>query len=415
MTLASTSSVSVQYKPELTFGAIDPTTGSGTKYFDLLVNSESLDYNLTKVESANINATRSISTVTTSSASASGGIQGELVHGEYDRFLQSTLQSTFTQYGTNGVGGPFTTTTNTTTTLVSSAAFTGAATLLVKGQWIRLTTDGANNGKLVRLSTTVAPTTSIITLHANTPISATSGEAVTIQASRLMNGTTQTSFSIQRNVNDVSPVEYFTYRGMTPSKFMLNISSGALSTIGFEFMGKDGVRGTPGTNPLLASTNTLVASQVNPVHSSVNQTNCVIWAGGAALTGTYVKSLALDYDNSLRVQEAVCNLGAVGIGSGTIKCSLKMQLYFAEGATFFSQFLANTNTDIIFSTIDPDGNAYVVTVPVASVATYKVNAGGKDSDLLVDVTFTALRDTTATSGTYNKLIAIDRCGVAMAL
>lgn len=414
MTLASTSRVSVQYKAETTFGSINTTTGAGTKYFELLVNSESLDYNIAKIESASINSTRSISTQTASSANASGGIQGELVHGEYDRFLQSTLQSTFTQFGTNGVGGPFTCGTNTTTSFESTAAFTGAAAL-AKGQWIRITSAAANNGKLVRISTTTAPTTSVITLDAGTPITATTGEAITIQAARLTNGTTQTSWSIQRNINDVSPVEYFTYRGMTPSKFNLNIASGALTTIGFDFMGKDAARGTPGTNPLLASGNTNVASQTHSVHSSVNQTNCVIWAAGAALTGTYVKSLALDFDNSLRAQEAVCNLGSVGIGAGTIKCSLKMQLYFAEGATFFSNFTANSNTELIFSSIDPDGNAYVITLPAASVATYKVNAGGKDSDLLVDVTFTALRDTSATSGTYQKLIAIDRCGVAMDL
>jgi hypothetical protein len=91
---------------------------------------------------------------------------------------------------------------------------------------------------------------------------------------------------------------------------------------------------------------------------------------------------------------------------------MKVQMYFAEGAQFFSNFTGNTAQEMIFSSVDSSGNAYVFTLPAANVAGYKVNAGGKDADLLVDVDFTALMDTSATSSTYQKVIAIDRCGVA---
>lgn len=412
MTLGNTSRVSVQYKNELTYGAINTTTGSSTKYREVRVTGESLDYKLTKTDSAEINATRSISSQTPTSASSSGGIQGEFIHGEYDLFLQNAMQSTFTAFGTNGVSSSLTTTTVTTTTI--NGTLTGASGL-AKGQWFRVVSAGNNNGKLLRVHTSTAPTNSVITLDAGTPAAASTSESIVIQAARLVNGTTLSSYSVQRNINDMSPVEYFTYRGQVAAKFSLNIASAALTTVSFDFMGKDGVRGTPGTNPLIASSNVNVASQTTPVHSSVNTTGCVVWANGSALTGTYVKSIALDYDNTLRAQEAVCNLGPVAIGSGTIKASVKMQLYFAEGAKFFTEFTGNTAQEIVFSTADSSGNVYVFTLPAANVADYKVNAGGKDSDLLVDVTFTALRDTTAASGTYQSVMAIDRCGVAIDL
>lgn len=412
MTLGSTSRVSVQYKNELAFGVINATTGAATKYREIRVTGESLDFKVTKTDSSEINATRSVTAQTPTSASASGGVQGEFIHGEYDLFLQNSLQNSFVAFGTNGVSAPLSTTTITTTAI--NGTLTGAAAL-DKGQWFRVTSAGANNGKLLRVSTSVAPTAATITLDANTPAAASSGESITIQAARLENGTTMSSFTIQRNINDMSPVEYFAYRGMTASKFALNIASSALTTISFDFMGKDMIRGTPGTNPLIAASNVNVQSQTGTVHSSVNATGCVVWAGGVPLTGTYIKSIALDYDNSLRTQEAVCNMGAVGIGSGTIKASVKMQLYFAEGAKFFSEFLANSAQEIIFSTADSVGNVYVFTLPAANLSDYSVKAGGKDADLLVDVTFTALRDSTATSGTYNSVMAIDRCGAAVDL
>jgi hypothetical protein len=162
-----------------------------------------------------------------------------------------------------------------------------------------------------------------------------------------------------------------------------------------------------------AGSNTSVASFSNPIHSGTNSTNCILWAGGSAITGTYVKSVGFDFDNALRTQEAICNLGAVGVGSGTINCTVNMQLYFAEGAKFFSEFLANTNQEIIFSTTDSAGNSYVFTFPQCSVATYKVNAGGKDADLLVDVTFTALNDASNATAALQKVVMIDRCGSAV--
>lgn len=416
MTLASTSRVSLQYKPETSFGV---TPAAGTNYYDLRVTGESLDFALTKTDSAEINSTRSISSQTPTSASANGGFNFEFSHGEFDRFLLSALQGSWTASGTNGA-----------LSLATTVAFSGTTTItfgtstshgLTAGQWFRMSKSGGlNDNKLFRAAAGTTSPSLTVTVDASTPVvveSAASG--YTLQAARTSNGTTQSSFSIQRVMNDMSPLEYFVYRGMTPSKFSLNIASGSLTTGSFDFMGKDVLRFTGSNNPLAkgivaatgaldTGTSTLATSLTGGVHSGVNTTNCVLWANGSPVTGTYIKSIALDYDNGLRSQEAVCNLGAVGIGSGTIKCSAKAQIYFAEGAKFFTEFLANTAQEIAFSSADSTGQVYVFMLPAANVATYKVNAGGKDADLLVDVTFTGLRDST-----LSKVLVIDRCGAAV--
>lgn len=402
-TLASSSSVQIAYVAETTFGTT-PVVGNGNK---LRVTGESLDFAISKESSKEINDTRTISSMIATSANASGGVQGEVSFHEYDALIAATLQSTWTAFGTAGVSATATVT-FAATTLTASVATSGSSdwSTLAKGQFFRVAAAAdANDGKILRVSTTVAPTDTVITLDASTPAAVSAAVAgVTIQTSRLTHGSTQTSFSIERGSPDIN--QYITYVGMTPSKLNVGISSAALSTISFDFMGKSANRTT-----VTAMPGTVVASHTHEVHSGVAGSACLLWEAGVPLTGTYVKSLSLAFDNALRSQEAICSLGAVGIGAGTINIGVTMSVYFADGS-LFDKFKANTNSSITFSTLDSSGNGYVFTVPVANVTSWKTTAGGKDSDMMVDVQLTGLRDATNATAALQKAIFIDRVGVA---
>ena len=100
-TLASSSLVQVRYIVEATFGVI-PVTGNPK---ELRVTGESLDYTITKEASKEINSTRTISSVTSVTAAASGGINAEFSYQEYDDLIAATLQSTWTVFGTAGISG----------------------------------------------------------------------------------------------------------------------------------------------------------------------------------------------------------------------------------------------------------------------------------------------------------------------
>lgn len=406
MPLASSSSVQVRYIPEVTFG-VTPVAGNG---IDLRVTGESLDFTITKESSKEINSTRTISSVTSVTASSSGGIQAELSYLEYDTLMAATLQSTWTAYGTNGVQGTASTVTATATTLTASVATAGADSwaTLARGQWFQLAhPTSANDGKLFRVSTSVAPTTTVITLDASTPATVVGSTAgALVKTSRLTHGITQSSFSIERASTDIN--QFMAYTGMTPSKMSVNVASASLTTISFDFMGKSvtrsGTTNMPGTQ---------VASKTHNVHSGVSGLSCVLWEAGVPLANTFVKSVSLSYDNALRSQEAICTLGAVAIGSGTINLTGSMSVYFADG-NLFDKFKANTNSSIIFSSVDESGNGYVFTLPVVAITTWKVAAGSKDQDMLVDLQFTALRDASNAIPALQKAIFIDRVGVATA-
>lgn len=198
----------------------------------------------------------------------------------------------------------------------------------------------------------------------------------------LVNGVLQRQFTIERALNDVT--QFFAYRGMTLSKMNLKWASGSITGGSFEFMGKDGV--------LSATTvmGTPVASLTNDIMNGVSGVNG-IKEGGSALTGTFIKSLDLTIDNSLRARDAIGTLGAISIGLGSFKVSGNIEVYFQDG-TLYDKFLNNTRTSLEFRSQDGLGNGYTFSMPHVKYGDAKVAAGAKDQDVMLSLPWTALRD-----------------------
>ncbi len=405
MPLASSSLVQVRYIKESSFG-VTPVAGNPK---NLRITGESLQYSLGKVSSDEINAYRAVTSMVATSAEASGSINAEMQFGEYDDLMAGVLQSTWGAFGTNGIGVAFSATlTGTTITAGAPTVGTSLFTLLKAGQWFTLGGTGtANDGKMFRVSKVTAPTSTVITLDPGTPATAGGPYAATVlKVSRLSNGTTQPSYTIERASTDTG--EFFAYRGMTPSSLKVSISSGSLSTMEFAFMGRDAVAANTTTLP-----GTPIVSQAYPIMSGVSGTACALWAKGAPLAGTFVNSISLSYDNTLRAQSAICSLGSIGIGSGTINVTADLEVYFANGRAFYDEFLSNANMEIAFTTFDTQGNGYIFTLPQANISSYSLNAGGKDQDLMASISVTGLLDLGNADAALRKVMFIDRIGAAL--
>lgn len=405
MALASSSREQLAYIQESAFGVI-PVVGNPKL---LRMTGETLNFDITKEASEEINATRSVSSMIPVTASASGGINSEISYLEYDPLFEAALQGSFVAFGTNGVGSTFTAA-FTATTITASVATAGANafTNLQKGQFFRLVAPThANDGKILRVSLTTAPTTTVLTVEASTPLETGSGVAnCVVQSSRLTNGTNQRSFTIERQNPDIS--EYWAYTGMTLSSMNISVASGSRSTMEFSFMGRSAERDDETNLP-----GTVQESKAYDIHSGSTGPACYIWVDGAPLVGTYVSSVTVNYDNALRSQEAICNLGAVGIGSGTIELTGTLEVYFANGA-LFDKFKSNTNIALTISTLDNAGNGYVITIPKANISSMEVNASAKDQDLMLSMEFTGLRDLGNTEAALRQVIFMDRVGAAAA-
>lgn len=403
--LASTSRVQLRYIPEVDYG-VTPVTGNA---INVRMTGETLDFALTKTPDKEIRSDRQVVSTTTTSAAVTGDVQIHMQYGEYDRWLAALMQNPWVTFGTNGVGATFTADI-TATTITASAAPTGANafTTLALGQWFKFNNPaltGAAKYQYLRVSTTVAPTATVITLDAST--AATTGTAATnlsIASSRLTNGVTMPTFTLERAMNDVS--QFMTYRGMALSKFTTTFASAALTVGAFSFMGKDMIRDVTTHLP-----GTPVASLGFDIQNAVSGVGN-IWEAGIPLAGTYIKSLALTIDNVLRAQDAIGTLGSVGLGVGTLAVSGTVVVYFADG-NLFDKFLNDTYTSLTLSSKDVAGNGYVFTFPKVMLSKATLQAGAKDTDLMATFNWEAYADTSNATPALRQTMFIDRLGAAV--
>jgi hypothetical protein len=401
MPLSTSNRMRLTYKPEATFGV--PVTASSC--YALRNTGESLDYAISTVVSNEIRSDRAITDLISTDADASGGFNFELNYGEYDWFLESLLQSTYTAFGVNGVGVAIpTSATFAASTLTAGSATSGASifTSLALGQWVKIA--GSSNplqNIWAQVSTTIAPTATVLTFEGSPFTGATGagGAAVTVSASRLTNGTLQRSATIERAFQDVT--QFFTHRGQTVQSMSLDVSTGALITGSFEFIGKDVVRaGTTGLNA------TIVPSGSTGILSATSSVANILEAG-VPLTGTFVQALKMTYNNNLRGQKAIGTLGNADIGSGSIDIKLMLDVYFANG-TLYDKFLNNTVSSFSFRLQDTAGNGYVITLPRTKINSAKVNAGAINTDLSASFEITGLFDPVSA-----RMMIVDRGGIAV--
>lgn len=411
-TFASADRVQLAYIPEVTFGVTPPATAG----YLLRMTGESLGFNLTKTADKEITADAQPTSIVTTNAQAAGDVKVHMQYAEYDRLLAATVRSAWAAFGTNGVGttfvGTFTVGTLGTvaSTITAASATTGSSlfTTLQPGQWFRLNApSNGNDGKWVRNSLSVPATSTVITLDVWTPllVIGTSVAACTVATSRVANGVLQTSFTLEQQSSDIA--QFFTYRGMYPSKFSTAFTAAQLTEGTFTFMGKASTRTTS-----TALFGTTAASQTYDIHNGVSGVG-TMWEAGQPLTTTSIKSITLDVDSNLRAQEALGTLGLVGVGIGTLSVKGGMEVYFADGA-LYDKFLADTYTSLIFSTKDTAGNGYVITIPKVLLTSSKIDAGSKNADLMASFQFEAVADRTNAVAALQKTIIIDRLGAAVA-
>lgn len=400
-TLASTNRVQFSYKPEAVPGT--PVTASAC--YALRMTGESLNFDIKKESDKEIRADRQRTSSTSVSAQASGGLNVHMQYAEYDALFAALLQSDWVVSGVLGV----TVSANTTYTATTIVA-TATLPVLAKGQWLQISHPLRNSGaeELVRVSPTVAPTTSLITLDANTPLAVVGSGSCTLSSSRLTNGTTLKSFTMEMKISDIAVPLYQTFKGMFVSKFNVTFNSAALTEGSFDFIGFNMT--SQATSGLHA---TVTASQPHDIQNAVTGVGNV-WEGGAPMSTTFIKSLGLTIDNSLRPQEAIGTYGLVGVGVGTLMVSGTAEIYFADGA-LFDKFVSDVYTSFTVSTKDPSGNGYVFTFPRVMLTSAKVDAGGKDADLMASFGWEAFADVNNADSSLRKTVFMDRFGVAVTL
>lgn len=418
MALSSANRSQLGYKLEgvypTNFGV--PQGGNGT---NLGMVSETLDFTVKTEASKTIRSDRLVPDIVQVGAQSQGGFAFEAQYREYDPFIQASLQSDFTVYGTLGLSGALPALTFTSTTITAGTATAGAdiwtGTGLPKGAWISLIPVGTASAavkayfaaRVFRLSKTVAATATVLTLDASTPINTTLAGTTMLTGAKIgsswaYNGQTMKSYTLEVGHADIT--QFRQYTGMIMSKYDVKLSVGAIVTGTFEFMGKSfNLLGATGQGTAVASQTFTPANATSGVFD--------IFENGVSISAsTYIKSGEFTIDNSLRMQEAIGVFGAAGIGAGTLKVSGKLEVYFAD-ATIYNKLLSGAASSLSIPLLDVNGNGYVYSFPLIKYTAAKVSVGGIDTDNMLSMDFEAVLDSDPLSPTFGFGLAIYRVGL----
>lgn len=365
MSIADTNRVSVLYAVESSWGE----TPSSPDMTSLRVTSESLTHQKQTSISSEIRSDRMKSDVIETGARAEGDLLFELSYGGFNDFLEGAVQGSFVTASVSSVSLDFA-----SNTITAGSSVFGD---FMVGQWVKISGAHANNDGLFKVS---AKTDTVLTLSGASFTTDTTSDAM-VAGKILRNGTTPTSFVLEKRFNDIAKYVYFT--GMMIDRFNVAVDAKNVVRGGFSFVGKSGF--SSGSSVAGSVTSANISAVFN---SSANVGS--VQEGGVALT-TAVQSIELSYGNNLRLQNVVGDIAPSAIGSGSIDLSGSLVAYF-ENHSLYQKFLDHTSSSVSFRLTDADDQVIVFTLPKVYFTAGNPQASGRDRDVLLPLSFTAVRD-----------------------
>lgn len=386
MSLASSNRVGLRFIPEVTFGDIPATPA----FNELRYTGESLNYNITNVTSDEIRSDRMTSDLVQVSGDASGDVNVEVSYDAYDLLLEASLAGTWSAVlAVSEIDISAATADDSFNTVAGDFLADG----IVVGKWfeVRGFTDDTINGYYRAVSVTSAK---VVVTPAISAIE-TAGNTITMGGSMLRNGTVLRSFSVQKELQDITPPSFFIYNGVRMGQLQLNFETGSILTGVFSMMGLGAAVNTVGE-----ASQTEVAAPTNEVMNSVS--NLLQIEIDGVISTAFFNTLSLSVNNNLRPQDAIGNLPHVGIALSRLEITGDTEIYFQDNVEY-NKYLNATAFSISFRVEDNAGNAYIFTLPRCKYETGEVVAGGLDQDVFQRSTIRAIRDATTDS-----MIQIDK-------
>jgi len=377
--MSDSNRIAMAYVKETTYG-----TTPGTQMTDQRFTTESLGADTGVISSTEIRPDRQVVDVIRNSLQASGDVGFELSYGAYDDWFEAALLSAAWTAVVNVTQGS-TWTLDATAKTITATSGTPFSTLAAN-RWIEVRgfSTAGNNGYLKIAS--VSGTVITWAAHTGTPANETlTGTGGTVQqGARILNGTTLTTFSIEKQYKDLTAI-FEILRGMAPDRLALNIAADQIVTGTFSFLGKEAksaaATGGTGTN---------ASAPGNPVYNSIDNVIAVLENNAKFATTAFSLALA----NNLRARLQVGTLGPISLGTGTCAVTGTLQAYFTDAA-IMDKYLNATASQIAVVVEESTGvRAQVIDLPQVEYTSGRRVAGGQNTDIIADLAFTAYRDVT---------------------
>jgi hypothetical protein len=202
----------------------------------------------------------------------------------------------------------------------------------------------------------------------------------------LKNGTSQEWFSLQKQFPDVPSNNFHTFAGTTFEGMNLKMELGKIVTGDFQIMGM----GLSIASAQIAGATFPAVSTTTPMNAVANVQNLTI--SGVPYSGC-ISSLDLSIKNNLREIRCIGSMNPVDHKMGTLEVTGSMNFYFNEGSNY-QNFLDGTEFPVAFDLQDDAGNKYSFLIPRIKWESGQVVAGSKNSDVMFNAKWRALKDST---------------------
>lgn len=256
----------------------------------------------------------------------------------------------------------------------------------------------AANNAWVRVSAIAATALTLDNRPAGWSVDAGTGKTIKIWfGDVLSNGATKRFFTIEKGFMGQTTPNYLAFRGLQPDTLTLTVAPGAVVNGSIGFLGFGAAAAS--TTPLDA---TLTSSYPGDVINAVANVGRIAEAGVTVTGPNYVQQMTFEVSNNLREQTAVGTFGLIGVGIGQFAATGQLSTYFGD-ATMYTKLVNSTATSVSVR-FEKNNQFYVFQLPKIKLSGGTPQAGGQNQDVVLEATYSALKDTTLTQ----KTILVDR-------
>ena len=387
--MSDSNRIQVSYLRETTWG-----TTPSSAFTELLLTGGGFTHDLETVESQQVRSDAQSAGFKRTGTDASASLQVEWSAGAFDELLRGALRSD-ADWSTN----PDLSATDVTVALVGSTYTTTGdidfSTNITKGQWVYIAgfTETANNGwkRCTSVSSTVLTVAQSLANEA-------SGDSVTFNSSQIVNGTTQSSYSLQAEYLDLTN-RLNIITGARVGSWSMDVSPGAILTGEFEFSGKDIAQAAA-----KAGDGTVTAAAGNSVMSEVDAVNNIFIDDVATTADVTNFSLALN--SNPRSNRALGNLANVAIGQGKTSVTGGLEMYLDDTSWAEQGNLFNFTKFQVAIDFDDGTNRYLVELPQCVYTSESGELPAVDSDKTLSFQFGCEPGGSFGSGSSTKTIQI---------
>lgn len=199
---------------------------------------------------------------------------------------------------------------------------------------------------------------------------------------QLQVGTTRRSFTAERIFANLAIPEYHRYKGLEVNSFSLTVAPDAIVSGSFTCI----AQGYEIDTAIIAGATYNAASVTEPFDSFSG----VITEGGVTIG--IVTSVDMTLENGLNPLFVVGSAETIDPSIGKSRVTGTVNVFF-ESKTLLEKFVNETPSSLVFTLVDPDGNAYDFTLPNIKYTGGQPDVSG-EGEIVIALPFTALYDST---------------------